>query len=230
MQIAYNITQRTEPPQYIVVHDTGNTGIGADARSHFSYFNSGNRGSSADFFVDDREILCVNDYHTNYTWHCGDGYGKYGITNGNSVGVEMCINADGDYEKAFANTVRCVRNLMAELGIDAGHVVRHYDASRKVCPGSFAEDNWARWWIFKELLEGGLTMTQYEELLARIEKLEHPMIYNYIDENMPAWARPAVQRLVDAGYLQGDGGGLGLTDDMLRLLVVLDRAGAFGDR
>ena len=73
-------------------------------------------------------------------------------------------------------------------------------------------------------------MTQYEELLARIEKLEHPMIYNYIDENMPAWARPAVQRLVDAGYLQGDGGGLGLTDDMLRLLVVLDRAGAFGDR
>ena len=61
-------------------------------------------------------------------------------------------------------------------------------------------------------------MTQYEELCARIEKLENPMIYNYIDEYMPAWARPTVQRLVDAGYLQGDGEGLGLTDDMLRLL------------
>ena len=54
------------------------------------------------------------------------------------------------------------------------------------------------------------------------------MIYNYIDDNMPAWARPTVQKLVDAGYLQGDGEGLNLTDDMLRMLVVLDRAGAFG--
>ena len=154
MQIAYNITRRREPIEYIVVHDTGNTASGANARSHFSYFNGGDRGSSADFFVDDREILCVNDYHANYTWHCGDGYGKYGITNGNSVGVELCINADGDYEKAFANMVQCVRELMEELGIDAGHVVRHYDASRKVCPGSFAGDGWARWREFKTELEG----------------------------------------------------------------------------
>ena len=73
-------------------------------------------------------------------------------------------------------------------------------------------------------------MTQYEELCARLDKLEHPMIYNYIDGNMPAWARPTVQRLVDAGYLKGDGTGLNLTDDMLRMLVVLDRAGAFGDK
>lgn len=227
LQIAFNYTRRTCPIAYIVVHDTGNTGIGANARSHFSYFNGGNRGSSADIFVDDHEILCVNDYHSYYTWHCGDGYGKYGITNGNSVGVEMCINADGDYEKAFANTVQCVRELMAELNIDISHVVRHYDASRKTCPGSFAGDNWARWRIFKELLEGGLTMTQYEELCARIEKLENPMIYNYIDDNMPEWARPTIQRLVDAGYLKGNGEGLDLTDDMLRILVVLDRAGAF---
>lgn len=227
MQIAYNRTKRAEPPRYIVVHDTGNTGVGANARSHFSYFNGGNRGSSADVFVDDKEILVVNDYHAYYTWHCGDGGGKYGITNGNSVGVELCINSDGDYDKAFANLVRCVRELMAELGIDAGRVVRHYDASRKTCPGSFAGDNWARWKRFKEAIEGGLTMGQYEELRARLDKLENPMIYNYIDANMPAWARPTVQKLVDSGYLQGDGDGLGLTDDMLRILVILDRAGSF---
>lgn len=73
-------------------------------------------------------------------------------------------------------------------------------------------------------------MTQYEELCARLDKLEHPMIYNYIDDNMPAWARPTVQKLVDAGYLKGDGEGLGLTDEMLRMLVVLDRAGVIGKR
>lgn len=227
MQIAYNRTKRTQPPAYIVVHDTGNPSPGTNARAHYRYFNGGNRGSSADFFVDDQEILCVNDYHAHYTWHCGDGGGKYGITNGNSIGVEMCINADGDYEKAFANTVQCVRRLMTELHIPAERVVRHYDASRKMCPGSFAADGWARWNTFQIQIQGGLTMTQYEELCARIEKLENKMIYNYIDSNMPVWAHPTVQKLVDAGYLQGDGEGLHLTDDMLRLLVILDRAGAF---
>lgn len=228
MQIAYNVTRRSQPPQYIVVHDTGNSAVGANARQHFAYFNSGNRGSSADFFVDDTEILCVNDYHANYTWHCGDGRGKYGITNANSVGVELCINADGDRDAAYANLLRCVRALMADLHIPAERVVRHYDASRKRCPGSLAGDDWALWWQLKEAIDGGLTMEQYEEVCARLDMLEHKMVYNYIDGNLPDWARPTVQKLADTGILQGDGAGLGLTDDMLRILTMLDRAGAFG--
>ena len=154
MQITYNRTRRSQPPRYIVVHDTGNTAAGANAQSHYKYFNGGNRGSSADIFVDDTEILCVNDYHTYYTWHCGDGGGKYGITNANSVGVELCINADGDQAAAYANLLACVRDLMAELDIPAERVVRHYDASRKRCPASFAADDWAKWKHFKKDLEG----------------------------------------------------------------------------
>ena len=230
MQIAYNITRRSRPPGYIVVHDTGNTAAGANAQSHYKYFNGGNRGSSADIFVDDREILCVNDYHAYYTWHCGDGGGKYGITNANSVGVELCINADGDPAAAYANLLACVRGLMAELHIPAARVVRHYDASRKRCPASFAADDWAKWRQFQQEIDGGLTMEQYGELCARLDKLEHKMIYNYIDGNLPGWARPTVQKLADAGILQGDGAGLGLTDDMLRILTILDRAGAFSEK
>lgn len=226
MQIAYNITRRSQPPQYIVVHDTGNPAIGANARRHFAYFNGGNRGSSADIFVDDREALVVNDYHASYTWHCGDGRGKYGITNANSVGVELCINADGDKDAAYANLLRCVRDLMAELDIPAERVVRHYDASRKRCPGSFVEDDWALWRQFKEAIDGGLTMEQYKNVCKRLDKLENKMIYNYIDGNLPDWARPTVQKLANAGILQGDGTALGLTDDMLRILTILDRAGA----
>ena len=37
----------------------------------------------------------------------------------------------------------------------------------------------------------------------------------------------AVQKLVDRGYLNGTGEGLELSADMVRLLVILDRAGAF---
>lgn len=61
----------------------------------------------------------------------------------------------------------------------------------------------------------------------RINKLENPMIYNYIDENMPSWARPTIQKLVDKNYISGTDEGLNLNDDLLRLLTILDRAGIF---
>lgn len=152
MQIVYNITKRTIKPQYIVVHDTGNKNKGANADAHFNYYNTGNRQSSADIFVDDTKILKINDYHTYYTWHCGDGKGKYGISNANSVGVEICINSDGDYDKAVKNAVVAVRSLMAELNIPVDRVVRHYDASRKNCPATMSADDWRAWKEFKKML------------------------------------------------------------------------------
>lgn len=86
-----------------------------------------------------------------------------------------------------------------------------------------------------------ITMSQYEELKELIENLsdkvndiaedvralKNPMIYNYIDDNMPEWARPTIQKLVEKGYLRGGEEGLNLTDDMLRLLVINDRAGLY---
>lgn len=224
-QIAYNRSRRTGKIKYIVIHDTGNVDSGADAQRHFMYFNGGDRNSSADFFTDDKEILQVNDYTKYYTWHCGDGHGRYGITNNNSIGIEMCINSDGNYEKAFNNTVELTRLLMSELNIDIDHVVRHYDASRKNCPQSMSGNDWARWFEFKKRLmeTEELTMTQYEELNERVARLENPMIYNYIDDNMPKWAHEAVQWCVDKGIIQGTGDGLGLNDNKLWQCVVMYR-------
>lgn len=239
MQIGYNYSARREPIKYIVVHDTGNTSKGADAMAHYNYFNGGNRKSSADFFADDKRALCVNDYYKYYSWHCGDGNGKYGITNSNSVGVEMCINADGNREMALKNTAALVRELMSELNIPIERVVRHYDASRKNCPASMSKNGWSEWYEFKEMLKGGdLTMTQYEELKAEISrlqaavnKLNGKMIYNYVDKNMPEWARPTIQKMMDRGFLQGDENGcLGLTDELLRVFVTNDRAGMYDHR
>lgn len=230
-QIKYNRSKRYENIRYIVVHDTGNTAVGADAEAHFNYFNGGNRGSSADIFVDDREIWIVNDYPDYYSWHCGDGKGRYGITNANSIGVEMCINADGDRNRAIENTAYVVRHLMKELNIPIDRVVRHYDASRKNCPASMSKNNWAQWYEFKKLLsEEGLTMSQYEELKNEIKALREentPMIYNYIDNNMPEWARPTIQKLVDKGLLKGGENGLNLNEDLMRMFVINDRAGLY---
>ena len=151
-QIAYNRTKRTSEIRYIVIHDTQNKAKGANADAHFNYFNGGNRSSSADFFVDDKKILQVNDYTKYCTWQVGDGKGKYGITNQNSVGIEICINADGDYDKAFKNAVELTKHLMKELNIPAERVVRHYDASRKNCPASMSANSWAKWEEFKEAI------------------------------------------------------------------------------
>ncbi|MBR4030493.1 MAG: N-acetylmuramoyl-L-alanine amidase [Clostridia bacterium] len=152
MQIAYNKSKRTDKILYIVIHDTGNKNKGADANAHFKYFNSADRQSSADIFVDDKVALRVNDYNKFYTWHCGDGKGKNGITNNNSVGVEICINSDGDYNVALENAVLCVKDLMKELNVPTERVVRHFDASGKLCPASMSQNDWAVWKSFKEML------------------------------------------------------------------------------
>lgn len=89
-----------------------------------------------------------------------------------------------------------------------------------------------------EIIESeGLTMTQYEELKNEISELTEtvrilttelhdlktPMIYNYIDDNMPEWARKAVGWAVDNGILNGDENGLNLDDKDLRYIVMMYR-------
>ena len=164
-QIAYNISKRNTAATYIVIHDTGNMNKGADAEAHFKYFNGGNRNSSADFFVDDKQVLQVNDYIKNYTWHCGDGKGKYGITNGNSIGLEICVNSDGNYEKAYANAIELTKHLMKELNITADRVVRHYDASRKNCPASMNSQSWALWNDFRKALIAQEELTSVNDIV-----------------------------------------------------------------
>ncbi len=245
-QIKYNRSNRGGTPiKYIVIHDTGNPSRGANATAHYNYFNGGDRSSSADFFVDDTQVLCVNDYYKYYTWHCGDGHGKYGITNRNSVGIEFCINVDSDRDKTLERTAQLVRELMQELNIPIERVVRHYDASRKNCPQSMSGNGWAQWYKFKEKLKGeDLTMAQYEELknminvlngninslsnsidktADRVTRLENPMVYNYIDDNMPEWAREAVSWAVENGIVKGDESGLNLDNKDVRYITMMYR-------
>lgn len=88
--------------------------------------------------------------------------------------------------------------------------------------------------IIGERVEEDLTMAQYEELkqliseqTARVDALQNeidnPVIYNYIDENMPEWARVAVQWCVDNGIIVGTGDGLGLDNQKLWTCVVIYR-------
>jgi len=69
------------------------------------------------------------------------------------------------------------------------------------------------------------------ELKDKVHDLANPMIYAWVDDNMPEWARATVTKLMQNGYLKGDEEGkLNLTYDMLRIMVILDRAGAFDNK
>lgn len=55
---------------------------------------------------------------------------------------------------------------------------------------------------------------------------QNEMRYNTVEE-CPGWAKDTIQKLVDKGYLNGNGTGLDLSYDMVRLLVINDRAGLY---
>lgn len=61
------------------------------------------------------------------------------------------------------------------------------------------------------------------ELQGEVDNLNNPMIYNYIDENMPEWAREGVQWCVDNGIIKGTGDGLGLDDKDLKWCNIIYR-------
>lgn len=124
--------------QYIVVHYTGSA---ASAKNNCIYFNrdGAKTNASADFFIGKTGIIYqYNAIEKAYSWHCGDGGGKYGITNRNSVGIEV-VSAGEEFTAKQTEALRkLVTWLMSRYGISKAHVVRHYDASRKLCPAAYA--------------------------------------------------------------------------------------------
>lgn len=64
---------------------------------------------------------------------------------------------------------------------------------------------------------------KFNEIVDYINKTKNKMIYNYIDKNMPEWAREGVQYCVDKGFIQGTGDGLGLDDKDLKYCTIIMR-------
>ena len=146
-----NYSAQNGAKKYIVWHDTGVKG--QTAAGNANYFKSVDRQSSAHYFVDKTSIYEV--VAPNLTaWHCGDGAGKYGITNTNSIGTELCPEADGTiHPQTIANAIWLGKKLMKDFGILPENNVRHYDASRKNCPQYLNTDGkWTLWYAFKAQL------------------------------------------------------------------------------
>lgn len=165
--------------KFIVIHSTGN---GTDtASANANYFNGGDRQASAHYFVDNNSIYQVVE-DSKAAWHCGDGRGAYGITNHNSIGIEMCETGGTIADATEKNTIELVQCLMNKYGVSASNVVRHYDASRKCCPSPWSSNNWSKWNEFKNKLlqtAEALIVPKTDKLKKQIEALEYWLNVDY---------------------------------------------------
>ena len=165
------------PCGYITIHETGNAARGADAAAHGSYLNSA-AGEAAlvswHYTVDDHAIVQhLSDGETAY--HAGDG--SKGTGNARSIGVEICVNADGDFAKARENAASLVRLLMEEHGTPIGHVVQHNHWNGKDCPYTIRHTS-GTWEAFLVLCEGGpCAKTNRQTVQARFGLADETMDY-----------------------------------------------------
>lgn len=156
--ISNNNSYAGQTPVYIVIHNTDNYAKGANAKAHAKAQHDGNfKGYSAHVYVDDTEAYQALPYNRG-AWHVGVNYGGrlFGtVNNRNSVGIEMCVQAGYNYEKAFQNTVQVCKQIMKQLGIPSDRVVQHYDVCAKNCPSAIrAKGDWNR---FKQLIGAKIT-------------------------------------------------------------------------
>lgn len=204
--MAINIIKRTSATnttayagrqiKYIVIHYTAGvsskTGM---ARNTAAWFSQVRAAASADFIVDDTEIVQYNpDLRNRYCWAVGGShYGNkggslYGVArNNNTISIEVCssnktgkVTTPNDNNWYFTDAVvdravELTKYLMQEFNIDEAHVIRHYDVNGKPCPGIYgwntdSGSNLA-WQNFKARLGSGSVPMSKNTTEQAIDKL-----------------------------------------------------------
>ena len=157
--------------------------------------------------------------------------------NGTFTHTGIVTSVNGDYFTTIEGNTNGGSTIIA----NGGGVCRksYYNSN---LPGTkFCTPDWS---IVEESED--LTMSQYNELKSLIEKqsaeiadlkninqqlvnvVQTTMVYDYVDDNMPDWARTAVQAAMDCGAVQGDEKGcLGLSYKDLRAICREYRCGMY---
>lgn len=140
------------PCNYITIHETGNSSRGANAEMHARYINNGS-GATWHYTVDDKHAI-QHYLDSRQCWHAGDGQGSGNL---HSIGIEICINSDGDFNKAIDNAVELTKQLMKKHRIPISNVVQHNYWSGKNCPSNLRSGS------------KGITWNQFKNRLSESE-------------------------------------------------------------
>lgn len=122
--------------RYIVIHETDNFDKTTGAKNHAQFLSENNMDSTSwHYTVDDKEI-----YH-----HIPDNEVAYHTANeiGNlyGIGIELCVNNGGNFEKTFNNAAKLVAYLLKEYNLTIYDLKTHHDFSGKDCPHSILKNN-----------------------------------------------------------------------------------------
>lgn len=244
-------TYRNDDILFIVIHFTGNNGD--TALNNCTFFSGANRKASANYFSGNDGIYqSVPDNWAAWAVGGTNIYKHRYCRNMNSISIEMCsrVGADGKYyidDDVVEQTIELTKYLMNKYNVPVENVLRHYDVWDKKCPEPFVRQP-ELWEDFENKLSESeeLTMEQYNELKSLIEKqaaeindlrnvnqqlvnvVQTTMVYDYVDDNMPDWARTAVQAAMSFGAIRGDENGrLGLSYKDLRAICREYRCGLY---
>lgn len=153
----------------IVLHYTATPK--ASAKNERDYFNGTcveqGRYASAHLFVDKKEALLIMPL-TEVAYHANDRSCKIpglrasahyylgGNANLCTIGVEMCVEADGTiHADTITRTIQVVIELCKMYKLDAHDLLRHFDVTGKLCPAMWV-DNPKSWNDFKLAVQEGL--------------------------------------------------------------------------
>lgn len=148
--------------KYLAIHYTAGSRSKAGTAILMKKSWEATKRASADFGVDDRDMVQFNPDPRNYRcWSVGDkknassGGGRlYGIaTNSNTISIELCSTlTQGTFavpnhegwrftDAVINNAVKLAKILMKKYDIPIERVVRHYDITGKLCPGVVGWNN-----------------------------------------------------------------------------------------
>ena len=186
---------------------SSNYGIGSDGRIGMYVEEKDRSWCSSNSANDNRAVTieCASD--TSHPYTINDKVYKSLI----DICVDICKRNGknkllwlGDKTETLAYTPKSNEML----------ITVHRWFANKACPGDY---------IYDRL---GAIATEVNKILNPGEEDDEMTIYKtYAD--VPNWAKPTVRKLMDKGYLEGTTGGLNLEENMLRVLVINDRAGLY---
>lgn len=151
--------------EFIVVHNTAND---ASAINEVNYMANNAQKTSFHIAVDDKEAIQAIPFDRN-AFHAGDGNGD---GNRKGIAIEICYSKSGGdkFEKAKANAIDIIVDILKERNWDITKVRKHQDFSGKYCPHRILDEGWDKFIAQIQERIGGANM---KELVLTIGQKEY---------------------------------------------------------